>query len=84
MTNNTLQEFDPFISRKLTNDLDKNEIRGLENELIRNWIADCLVREQILGLLRTGFINIAGWDKEVLNGGSPLFEQAEFATELNS
>jgi hypothetical protein len=78
-----LEQFDPFVSTKLDNDLDKYEIRGMDNSAIRDWIANALIQEQLLGLLRTGFINIIGWDKEVINGGSPLFEQAEFAAELN-
>jgi hypothetical protein len=76
-----LNDFDPFISRKLNHDLDKYEIRSIDNSSIRDWIANALVTEQLLGLLRTGYINIVGWDKDAKNGGSPLFEQAEFTQQ---
>lgn len=72
-----IELLDPFTARKLKHDLDKNEIRGKDMSSIEVWIAESLWREQILGLLRTGYIDIIGVDKEC----SPLFRQAEFTIE---
>lgn len=72
MTEQPLAHFDPFIAHKLKHDLDKFEIRGNIQVDIRNWIAKALVHEQLLALLRTGHLNIVGWEKD-----QPKFEQHE-------
>ena len=68
-----LQAFDPFITRKLQRDIDFYEIRGHDITKINNWIANALVTEQLLGLLRTGFISVVGCKEN----GEPIFEQSD-------
>ncbi len=74
----SLQEFDPFISRKLKRDIDYYEIRGENVNKIQDWIADTLIREQLLGLLRTGFISIVGWNEK----NEPIFEQSDLSKPI--
>lgn len=60
MMNNTLAATDPEIYANLKDSFDKHEVRGLEAQLIQDWIAVELVREGILNLIRKGVVDVVG------------------------
>jgi hypothetical protein len=67
-----LQEFDPILTKKLQRDIDFYEIRGHDITKINNWIANALITEQLIELLRVGFISVVGCQEN----GEPIFEQS--------
>ena len=73
MTINELLDVDPLIAVKLRDDMDFNEIRGEDRELLMKWIEKALMVEATLFLVRNNVIDIVGVKRHDNHGFEPLF-----------
>lgn len=60
--NKNLQNFDTELYNYVIDSMDKHEIREGSSEriVIENWLADALIIESMLNLMRDGMIDICG------------------------
>jgi homoserine acetyltransferase len=60
--NKNLQNFDAELYNYIIDSMDKHEIREGSSEriVIENWLADALIIESMLNLMRNGMIDICG------------------------
>jgi len=81
--NTKLREFEPELYDKIADSLDKHEIREGSSEriVIEDWLAQALITESLLNLLRSGMVDISGLKTELDENGivqfEPLFTQSK-------
>jgi len=79
--NEKLKAFDPELYKKIRDDFDKHELRLDESIVIEDWIAQALVTEGLLGLLRKGLVDIVGVKLTEDDQLEPSFMQNSIAIE---
>lgn len=72
MTVTELIDVDPMLGSKILDDMDFNEIRGDDRELMMKWIEKALLIESTLFLLRNSILDVTGIRKYD-NGCEPTF-----------
>jgi len=74
--NEKLRDFDPDLYDVVVDSLDKHEIRAGSSErvIIEDWLAQALITESLLALLRQGMIDICGLKVDQNENGEQTFE----------
>jgi hypothetical protein len=74
--NEKLRDFDPDLYDVVVDSLDKHEIRAGSSErvIIEDWLAQALITESLLSLLRKGLVDISGLKVEQNENGETTFE----------